>query len=257
MNRAWIVCCLVAALFANEYNDDDLDGVPNGLDRCPNTPFSDIVDEYGCSIERLIKPKSYDIYFEYAYIKDNDYTDFQENNYVFNITIYHNNFDISFIGNYYNNNFKKGFSDVNINGGLRFTPTPMWDLYIGVGIDLPIYNRDGNFFDYNFYMDNEYYYKGVKFFVGGYYTFTRDKYKEKRLSNTYGVYSGLEMYYKTWSFDLALLYSKSKFESYNNSLYMKLEKSLKKGYYIYTNFSRGLSNKAIDTIVSIGFGKRY
>ena len=257
MNRALIVCCLVTALFANEYNDDDLDGVPNSLDRCPNTPFSDIVDEYGCSIERLIRPKRYDIYFEYLYVKDKTKRDFKENDYIFSATFYRNNFDVSISGNYFNNTIKNGFSDTNIKFEYRFTPSPMWDLYVGVGIDLPTYNRDGNFFDYDFYLDNEYYYKGLKIFFGGYYSFTRDKYHTKHLHNAYGTYIGVESYYKSFAFDIAYLHMESKFQTRSNVLYGKIEKVLGKGYYLYTTLSKGLNQKAIDTIVSIGFGRRY
>ena len=35
--------------------DDDGDGVPNSIDRCPNTPRGDMVDAYGCTIKDEIK----------------------------------------------------------------------------------------------------------------------------------------------------------------------------------------------------------
>ena len=35
--------------------DDDGDGVPNSIDRCPNTPKGDMVDAYGCTIKDEIK----------------------------------------------------------------------------------------------------------------------------------------------------------------------------------------------------------
>jgi OOP family OmpA-OmpF porin len=35
--------------------DDDHDGVPNSIDKCPNTPRGDKVDEYGCTIPDEIK----------------------------------------------------------------------------------------------------------------------------------------------------------------------------------------------------------
>jgi len=40
------------------YIDSDLDGVDDSIDRCPNTPFSDLVDKYGCSIKSLVKNKN-------------------------------------------------------------------------------------------------------------------------------------------------------------------------------------------------------
>jgi hypothetical protein len=34
------------------YEDSDIDGVDDSIDKCLNTPFDDIVDEYGCSIKQ-------------------------------------------------------------------------------------------------------------------------------------------------------------------------------------------------------------
>ena len=39
------------------YVDSDLDGVDDSVDKCPNTPFSDLVDESGCTIKSLVKKK--------------------------------------------------------------------------------------------------------------------------------------------------------------------------------------------------------
>jgi len=39
------------------YVDSDLDGVDDSIDRCPNTPFSDLVDKNGCTIKSLVKNK--------------------------------------------------------------------------------------------------------------------------------------------------------------------------------------------------------
>src|SRR5207247_8908521 len=34
--------------------DSDGDGIPDGIDQCPNTPFGSVVDEHGCSIDQLV-----------------------------------------------------------------------------------------------------------------------------------------------------------------------------------------------------------
>jgi len=39
------------------YTDTDLDGVDDSIDKCPNTPFTDLVDKNGCSIKSLVKNK--------------------------------------------------------------------------------------------------------------------------------------------------------------------------------------------------------
>lgn len=41
----------------------DLDGVDNEHDKCPNTPFMDLVDENGCSVQSLSKLNDQSEYF--------------------------------------------------------------------------------------------------------------------------------------------------------------------------------------------------
>jgi len=41
--------------------DSDLDGVPDNLDKCPNTPFLETVNKYGCSTTQLKKLKKKNI----------------------------------------------------------------------------------------------------------------------------------------------------------------------------------------------------
>lgn len=48
---------LFSVLFLYGYVDSDLDGVDDSVDKCPNTPFSDLVDESGCTIKSLIEEK--------------------------------------------------------------------------------------------------------------------------------------------------------------------------------------------------------
>jgi len=248
---------LAISVLANEYNDDDLDGVPNYLDRCPNTPFSDIVDEYGCSIERLIRPRKFEYFFEYLYAKDSDRSDFKENDYLASVTIYKGNFDLSVTSFYFDNRYKSGFADVNIKGEYRFTPTPMWDVYVGVGVDLPVFNVHGNRIDYDLYLTNEYYFLGYKLFGGVYFTKTTDRLKGKRLHNSYGGYGGIEIYTNRYNFDIVYLYNRSKFQTISNMIYFKVERVLPHNYFVFATYTLGLNDDAIDSIMSIGFGRRF
>jgi hypothetical protein len=68
--------------------DSDFDGVPDKLDKCPNTPFLALVDKNGCMIKKLSITK-YLIYIghEKDFIKDKTYlTNFT------GVTVYKNNF---------------------------------------------------------------------------------------------------------------------------------------------------------------------
>ncbi len=255
MKKILALFLVLVALWA-QYNDNDLDGVPDYLDRCPNTPFSDIVDQYGCSIEKLIKPRRYEYYYEFLYAKDKR-LDFQERDYLMNVTLYHDNFDFAVTSFYYNNNFKKGFSDISIKIEYRFTPTPMWDIYVGAGLELPTYNLHGNKTDYTLSFNNEYYFLGYKFYGGTYYTIVGDSYKNHKLKDNYGAFLGMEYYYRRYSFDIAYLYNHGKFGSITNMSFFKLERRLKNHYYLFATYSVGLDSQAIDNVYSIGFGRRY
>ena len=43
------------------FTDSDLDGVEDAKDKCPNTPFMDIVDLNGCTKKSLISQHHFDI----------------------------------------------------------------------------------------------------------------------------------------------------------------------------------------------------
>lgn len=51
----FFITLLLAGFFLYGYVDSDLDGVDDSVDKCPNTPFSDLVDESGCTVESLAK----------------------------------------------------------------------------------------------------------------------------------------------------------------------------------------------------------
>ncbi len=255
MIRAVVILLIVLTqVLANEYKDGDLDGVPDIYDRCPNTPFSDIVDEYGCSVEKLIKPKRLEYYFEYLYAKDDD---FYENGYLFNLTIYKNRFDLSITGLFFDNNYKKGFSDTNIKADYLFNPTPMWDLYVGVGVDLPTYNSSGNRADYGLYLSSDYYYLGYKIVSGAYYIYTKDRFRGSRLKNSYGAYLGFEKFFDRHSLNLSYYYHRGKFGLSHNILYLKGEWKFKNRFYLFATYSKALDSKTVDSIFSVGFGQRF
>ncbi len=50
-----LLIMLLSAFFLYGYVDSDLDGVDDSVDKCPNTPFSDLVNESGCTIKSLVK----------------------------------------------------------------------------------------------------------------------------------------------------------------------------------------------------------
>ncbi len=58
MKKITLFVAATLSLFAaNIIQDKDMDGVIDSIDKCPNTPFFDIVDETGCSIKHIVVSK--------------------------------------------------------------------------------------------------------------------------------------------------------------------------------------------------------
>ena len=254
--RFFLIVLVVVAALSNEYHDEDLDGVIDSLDRCPHTPFNDIVDEYGCSVERLMRPKRLEQSFEYLYIKDKQ-SRFKERDFVYNLSLYKDRFSLSFSIPYFFNASKEGLSDVSIEAEYRLTPTPMWDLYLDAGVQLPTFNVNGNRLDWGIGVRSDYFLSDYKLFSGLYYSLTQDRFRRKKAKNYYGVYGGAEYYWKGCLIDLAYIYNKGKFGRVSHFGYMKAEYLLNTHTFIYSYASFGLNKKAIDHIYAFGIGRRF
>jgi len=82
MKKLLILSLLAALSLAANFKDSDLDGVPDNLDLCPNTPFLQTVNIHGCSKEQLkqLKNKKNNIInitagYEYDHYKASKNTD--------------------------------------------------------------------------------------------------------------------------------------------------------------------------------------
>ena len=70
--------------YAGAVKDSDLDGVPDSLDMCPNTPFLETVNTSGCSAAQLkdLKKNKIKFYFSAGYEYDN-YKSYDSSNTLF------------------------------------------------------------------------------------------------------------------------------------------------------------------------------
>ena len=71
--RKLLLLILLLPLWLFAYSDNDLDGVEDKDDLCPNTSLAEIVDDTGCTIEYLTAPDksaSYDVVFGVGYAKN-------------------------------------------------------------------------------------------------------------------------------------------------------------------------------------------
>jgi len=120
--------------------DSDLDGVPDELDKCPNTPFLALVDKNGCEI-KFIKKYSL-IYFGYEkdYINSKVYL-----SRFIGFSTYFNKLLISWYFSEYNTN--KGYK-VNVkNFGFGYKNS---NIKIKIKLYTPTYTNDKYYFSYFF-----------------------------------------------------------------------------------------------------------
>ena len=61
-----LILLLTYSLLA--YNDADMDGVDDKIDKCLDTPFMDLVNKDGCTKSSLISPHHFDIIFGTSYL---------------------------------------------------------------------------------------------------------------------------------------------------------------------------------------------
>jgi len=80
------------AFFSFSYaNDSDLDGVPDGIDKCPGTLFLQTVDKYGCSKQQYMKKEPVSFYIS-AGIEHDNYKSYSSQNILFTgLTVKKNN----------------------------------------------------------------------------------------------------------------------------------------------------------------------
>ena len=104
MRKLLLPILLTASLFA--YNDSDLDGVADEIDRCPNTPLTDLADANGCSKESLVSNNHFDIIIGEEYSQSKYELTPSTDTYNTNVQVdyYYKNFSLQALTSYYNIN---------------------------------------------------------------------------------------------------------------------------------------------------------
>ena len=131
-----------------EFLDDDMDGVPNELDRCPHSVLTDIVDATGCRVDQVHfkKEHHFDITLGLSYSKPDDNT--TQSAQSLSLGYYYGNFSAYFYtSNYDLQNGESGVDDSTlafyyrrIDGNLGFK--------IGAGGYMPTGDAADNKTDY-------------------------------------------------------------------------------------------------------------
>ena len=137
------------SLFA--YTDADLDGVDDSVDRCPNTPITDIVDANGCSIKSVIVENHFDLILGLAYNQYNYRLNSDTDTLTTSAQVdwYRGDFSMQLVTSYYNTDGddydRSGMNDTTLAAYYSFRnvgSVPRLNLQVGVGVIFPTYDAE-------------------------------------------------------------------------------------------------------------------
>lgn len=204
---------------AQANHDQDMDGVPDTLDQCANTPFLDEVNKNGCSTKTLIFPEqrddgSLDIAFGYGFSNNEDDLD-RNTQYTakFLISYYLNDWSFSARTGHYDSDEDEGMQDISLKVKRKFRLTKSLKVGVGVGVKLPTYDFEGNKADYTLYSSIVYYPKSsLSVFAGYTHTFVQDEEVYTPLQDINTVYLGSGYFFTRKLYaNIAYSYVESKF----------------------------------------------
>jgi len=175
-----LLLSLSSLLFS--YSDADFDGVEDHNDKCPNTPFSELVDINGCTTTSLNSPHNFDIIMGLSY-SDSDYQTLNTTDTLastIQVDYYYKTFSLQLSTSYFTTEGSdysdKGFNDSFI--GASYQSIPLENLYIrlGVGTILSTYKTAlKNNTDYTASLNISYTLSNFSLFGGYAYTLINDE----------------------------------------------------------------------------------
>lgn len=217
------ILLLLLALFtlsqAQPSQDQDMDGVPDDQDLCPNTPFLNEVNHKGCSTHALIFPEerdngSLDVSLGYGFSNDEELLDRNTQHTIkFLMSYYLNDWSYSLRTGYYTTDDDVGMQDTILKIKRKFKLTSSLKVGLGLGVRLPTYDFTGNNTDFTIYGSVVYYPRSaLSLFAGTTYTFINDEEVISPLQNVMTFYAGSGYFFtKDLYVNIAYSYAQSKF----------------------------------------------
>ncbi|SHO80696.1 hypothetical protein MNB_SV-15-299 [hydrothermal vent metagenome] len=247
--------------------DSDMDGVSDKLDKCPNTPFFNQVDAYGCPNSKLILPQdSRDglyITLGYGFNHNEDLKENEEKQYnsLLSINYYQNNWNYMLILGYFYNQSNQYLKDTIFQLKRTFELRDTLKISLGAGIKLPTYKFDGNKIDYQLQSSFIYYHTtNLSFFGGVGYEFINDRDTQDKVQNIASLYLGSGYF---WSNDLysniSYSYKQSKFQSQHNLnlLQTTLFYKFNEQYFATISYSQEILDDDLHNAFSINIGYTF
>jgi len=279
MKQLFLFITIFFAIDLLAFTDSDFDGVEDSVDRCPNTPFTELVDMSGCSTKSLVSPHHYDIivganYSESSYQTLNQ-TDTLSSS--LQVDYYYKNFSLQASTSYFTtegNGFSdSGLYDSFIGASYQFKPLESLSLRVSVGAILPTYDTslNNNKTDYTSSLNVSYSFNDMTLFAGYSYTMINDD--NVVLTDINGTVATDVIYKNTNAYSVGMgyyftdkLYVSGSYNT-SNSIYDGVEDietgslysyySINENWFTTFAYAKGLSDTASKNYVSLRLGYFY
>ena len=258
------------------YVDSDMDGVEDQVDRCPNTPFSDLVDMEGCTKKSLVSPHHFDVIVGASY-SDSDYQTLNTTDTfasTLQVDYYYKNFSLQASTSYFTTSGDSfsdtGFYDSFVGAAYQFKPLENLSLRVGAGAILPTYSTslNNNNTDYTGSLNLSYNISKLNLFGG--YSYTQINDDDVSFVDANGTVTSSANYQDTSAYSLGAgyymtssLYVSGTYNS-SDSIYQSIEDIQTASVYGYytidehwfstCSYAYGLSNSASKNYVSLRLG---
>lgn len=272
-----IILLLLALIMSSSvyaYSDSDMDGVDDTHDRCPNTPFMELVDINGCSKKSLVSNHHFDVIVGGSYAESDYNTLNKTDTYssTLQVDYYYKNFSLQASTSYFdtegNGYSETGLYDSYVGASYQFHLGNL-SLRLGAGALLPTYDSSLNNNNTDYTGSASLSYSLGNFNIFGGYAYTKINDDDVVIVASDGSTTDV-LYQNTNSYNGGIgYYVTNKLyisASYNNaqSIYKgveDLESASLYGYYSFTShwfstlsYSYGLSDTASKNYAAIRVG---
>ncbi len=266
-----ILYLLLVSTVALSYDDSDFDGVINQKDRCPGTPITDLIDQYGCSIVKIMDAdpvaSRYDVILGVAYDKADYGTnrEFKTLTNTFQADFFVDNWSAQFYTSYYSldidgSSNSKGFNDTSAALYYNYKPINEENLFLrfGLGTVFPTQDSSYNEIDYLASFTANYIVQNYSLFCGYGYTFIGDEDTDFfEFQNTTSLNFGLGYYlkaniYASMSYIDADSIIKHIEKVRNLSLYLFY--GINENWFVTASYSNGLTDATSDLSSNLRVG---
>ena len=257
------------------YTDNDMDGVDDAIDKCPNTLLTELADVHGCPIESLVSPHRYDVIVGVNY-SDSDYRTLNTTDTFatsLQLDYYYKQFSIQASTSYFTTEGTdyedSGLYDSFIGASYSLNKIDNLSISLSVGVILPTYDAvlDNNNMDYTASVNLSYAINNINIFGGYAFTLINDddvdwvdadgNDNNTNYQNTNSFSGGLGYYLNN------KLYMSASYSS-SDSIYKNVEDiqtaniygyyTINKDMFTTVAYSYGISDSASNNYLSIRLG---